>query len=74
MTDHEKFREVLISINPLFVKSEGFKTNDLAYNFLAKELGLTRDSVKSMLAPSKKLPKWAKAMIIVHESQKINNK
>jgi len=52
MTDHEKFKALLDSVG-------------LNYAGLAKELGFTYDSTKSMLAPAKELPKWALSMLLL---------
>jgi len=37
---------------------------------IAKIVGLTVDSVKSMTQPNKELPSWAKSMIFVWKKQK----
>ncbi|WP_114752279.1 hypothetical protein [Pleomorphovibrio marinus] len=58
MTDHEKFKALLQSVG-------------LSYKQLAKELGLTHDSVKSLVAPAKELPKWAKSMLLVADRLKL---
>lgn len=57
MTDHEKFKALLDSVG-------------LTYADLAKELGFTYDSTKSMLAPAKSLPKWAISMLVLSERWK----
>ena len=63
MTDHEKFKVLLESVG-------------LSYHLLAEKMGFTYDSTKSMLAPSKSLPKWAKSMLILAErwEEKIKEK
>lgn len=60
MTDHEKFKALLDSVG-------------LTYKDLAIEMGLTYDSLKSMVAPGKKLPKWAKSMLLISEKLKDSN-
>lgn len=57
MTDHEKFKALLESVG-------------LNYHSFAEEMGFTYDSTKSMLAPSKPLPRWAKSMLILSERWK----
>ena len=50
MTDHEKFKALLDKVG-------------LTYASLAEKMGFTYNSIKSMLAPAKELPKWAKSML-----------
>ena len=61
MTDHEKFKALIDSVG-------------LTYASLAEKMGFTYDSTKSMLAPSKELPKWAKSMLIINELLTEKNK
>ncbi|HAH35131.1 MAG TPA: hypothetical protein DCL81_00815 [Algoriphagus sp.] len=62
MTDHEKFKALLDSVG-------------LTYASLAEKMGFTYNSIKSMLAPAKELPKWAKSMLILSERwEKIKEK
>lgn len=37
---------------------------------IASEIGLTADSVKNQTAPAKKLPAWAKSMLLVYQKLK----
>lgn len=57
MTDHEKFKDLLDKVG-------------LSYTSLAEKMGFTYNSTKSMLAPGKELPKWAKSMLILSERWK----
>lgn len=57
MTEHQKFRVVL-------------KELGLNYYDLATLLGMSYNSVKTLLAPSKELPKWAKTMIYTFEHKR----
>jgi len=52
MTEHEKFRALLNKLG-------------LSYKGLAMNIGMKHSSVTSQLAPAKKLPKWAKSMLLV---------
>ena len=54
MTDHQKFEALLDEIG-------------LSRIELAKELDMSYTSVTNQLAPAKKLPRWAIAMLCVHE-------
>lgn len=54
MTDHEKFKALLQELG-------------LSYQDLSELMGFTYDSTKSLLAPAKELPKWAKSMLIVYK-------
>ena len=54
MTDHEKFKALLDSAG-------------LTYTSLAEGIGMKYDSVKNQLAPAKKLPRWAKSMLLLAE-------
>ena len=53
MTDHQKFEALLKDIG-------------LSRKKLAKEIGMSYTSVTNQLAPAKKLPRWAKAMLYVN--------
>lgn len=62
MTDHEKFESLLNEV--------GISRHDLA-----EHLGLAYGSVQNQLAPSKKLPRWAKSMLLLGERwEKIKEK
>lgn len=54
MNDHQKFEALLDEIGLSRVE-------------LAKELDMSYTSVTNQLAPAKKLPRWAKAMLCVYE-------
>lgn len=54
MTEHEKFREVLDKL-------------DLSYKDLADKLGMPYNSLKSQVAPAKKLPKWAVSLVLAFD-------
>jgi hypothetical protein len=56
MTDHEKFESLLHEAG-------------ISREQLAKELGMAYTSVTNQLAPSKKLPRWAK-IVLFFESKK----
>lgn len=57
MNNHQQFQALLNELG-------------LSRRELAKELGLTYESVRNQLAPAKTLPKWAKAMLLVKERKK----
>jgi hypothetical protein len=57
MTDHERFKDLLKSVG-------------LTYTSLADAIGMKYYSVKSQLAPSKELPKWAKSMLLLADRLK----
>lgn len=59
MTDHEKFKALLDKLG-------------LSYKDLADKLGMKYTSVINQLAPAKKLPRWAKSMLIVSDSYNPN--
>lgn len=62
MTDHEKFESLMNDL--------GISRHDLA-----EHLGLAYGSVQNQLAPSKKLPRWAKSIMLYHERrEKIKEK
>ena len=50
MTDHEQFKKLLIELS-------------ISYQDLADQLGITKNSVKSLLSPSRNFPSWAKSML-----------
>lgn len=54
MNDHKKFKALLDKLG-------------LSYADLADKLGMKYTSVTNQLAPAKKLPKWAKSMLIVSD-------
>jgi hypothetical protein len=53
-SDHQRFKQMI-------------KAMGMSYKSLAADLGLEYNSLKSMLAPSKELPKWAISMLLVYE-------
>lgn len=57
MNDHQQFQALLDKLG-------------LSRRNLAKELGLTYESVRNQLAPAKTLPKWAKAMLLTKSKLK----
>lgn len=62
MTDHEKFESLLNKAR-------------ISRHNLAEHLDLAYGSVQNQLAPSKKLPRWAKSMLLLGERwEKIKEK
>lgn len=59
MTEHERFNKLLAQI--------GNRRE------LAEYLGMSYESVRNQLAPSKTLPKWAKSMLYVQEGGQKEN-
>lgn len=57
MTEHEEFNALLKEVG-------------LSRKELAEKLGFTYDSVRSQLALSKVLPRWAKSVLIFNEFKK----
>lgn len=61
MTEHEKFKDLLEQLG-------------ISYKDLADKLGMKYTSVTNQLAPAKKLPRWAKSMLIVALELNLNLK
>ena len=53
MTDKQKLKDLL-------------KSRGLTYGKIAEITGYTTDSVKSMLQPKKKLPRWCKLIVYLY--------
>jgi len=58
MNDHEKFKSLMSELGIL------------SYHELAELVGLKYQSVKSLMAPSKPMPTWARSMLIVYNRMK----
>lgn len=56
MTDHEKFKALL-------------EEAGLSRKQFAELMGMKFTSVTNQLAPAKKLPQWAKSVIIFHDQK-----
>ncbi len=56
--EHKKLKELI-------------EAHGLDYDKISSITGHSRDSVRSMLAPGKEMPRWVRLAIHIHENNKI---